>query len=43
MAKNKGNGGKVSPYAGNSGDAVHGTNIKKGGTGSGNIITPKGK
>ena len=43
MAKNKEYGGKVSPYAGNSGNVVHGSNVKKGGTGSSNVITPKGK
>lgn len=43
MAKNMSNGGKTSPYAGNSGSFVKGTNVKKGGTGSGKIITPGGK
>lgn len=41
MAKK--NGGGTSPYAGNSGNPVNATGIKKGGTTSIKIITPKGK
>lgn len=43
MAKNKGSGGKISPYAGNGGNVVKGSNTKKGGTGSGYVIKPHGK
>ncbi len=41
MAKNTGGG--VNPYAGNSGAPVNATGIKKNGTTTVKIITPKGR
>lgn len=40
MAKKTGGG--ASPYAGNGGAVVKGTNIKKSGSGCGSIKKPKG-